>query len=467
MEIEKAPSLSLKDLLIVTFKRKTQILVFFGATVCIAAIASFMQTPIYEATGQILVKTGREDIYVPVAPGESLPNAPIKRSSSEQINGEIEILRSRFLAEKVVNSLGIAVIYKDLDGTGQSLLSKAGARFEKALTVAPVEESSVINISFKHTSPRMAATVVNTLVELYLERHLEVHKRPDLEGFFENQYVLLKDQTELAEEKLQAFRNQHDLTTLEEEQNILLGQEADLRTQLNNNLSQRAEIENRIQQLHNQLTTTPETIPQNLINQTMNNLHARLVELELQEHELLTKYTDQSRLVQRLRGEIQMVRRRLGEHRLEIIQQEILRNEADLQALKAKGETQRTQLAAIQKRHGKLNRLVLEFDRLRQAVEVLRENYRLYLTKFEQARISDAMDKEKIANVRLIEPAHRGKRVSPNIRLNMILAIFLGGSGALGLAYLSEHLADSLEKDEDVENLLHLPVLASIPLLER
>ena len=372
------------------------------------------------------------------------------------------------MAEKVVISLGPAVIYKDLDGTGPELLNKATSRFQESLTVRGIKESNVINISLKHTNPRLAATAINTLVDLYLERHLEVHKRRDPVGFFRKQYLLLKDQSRLAEEKLQAFRNKYDLTALDEEQNILLRQQADLSTELNRSLIQQAEIKNRIQQLRDQQTTTPGTIPLNLNDALMKDLRARLIELELEEHQLLTKYSDQSRLVQRLRDEIQMVLRKLAEHRSEIIQQEILRNEAELQALKGKVETQRAQLAAIQKRHGKLNRLVLEFDRLRQAVEVLREKYRLYLTKFEEARISDAMDREKIANVRLIEPAHIPIRpVSPNVRLNIILAIFLGGFGALALAYFSEHLGDSLEKDEDVENLLHLPVLASIPQMER
>jgi len=142
----------------------------------------------------------------------------------------------------------------------------------------------------------------------------------------------------------------------------------------------------------------------------------------------------------------------------------LFRNEADLNALRAKKETQRVHLADYQKGLEKLNRLEVGFDRLQQEVEVERQNYRLYLTKLEQSRISNAMDREKIANVRLIEPAKLGvKPVSPNKRLNMVLAIFLGGFGALGLAYISEILADSLEKEEDVENYLRVPVLASIP----
>ena len=49
----------------------------------------------------------------------------------------------------------------------------------------------------------------------------------------------------------------------------------------------------------------------------------------------------------------------------------------------------------------------------------------------------------------------------------MALAVVLGGGGAFGLAFFSEYLNDSLEKAEDVESHLDLPVLASIPQLDR
>jgi len=179
METEVKLRTLVQNLLHLIFKRKTQVLLVFGATVCTVAIASFMQTRMYEATAQILIKIGRENVYVPAAGGAG----PIF-DKADQITPEIEILRSRFLAEKVVMSLGPAVIYKDLDGTGPELLNKAVSRFQKSLTVRGIKESNVINISLKHTNPRLAATVLNTLVDLYLERHLEVHKRRDPQGFF-------------------------------------------------------------------------------------------------------------------------------------------------------------------------------------------------------------------------------------------------------------------------------------------
>jgi capsular polysaccharide biosynthesis protein len=74
------------------------------------------------------------------------------------------------------------------------------------------------------------------------------------------------------------------------------------------------------------------------------------------------------------------------------------------------------------------------------------------------------MDSERIANVSLIEAASPPlKPVSPKVLLNLVLGIFLGAFGALGLAFFSEYLDDSIEKPEHAEKALGIPVLASVP----
>jgi len=455
MDAEARMGISVRDFLHVVFKRKGVIVLFLFVAVCTVAVGSFRQQRIYEATAQILVKIGRENIQSPTFAGE-------RSVITFDLTAEVEILKSRILAEKVVAALGPAVIYPD--PLSSPSLDEAAQWLQGSIWIEAVEDSNIINVSYSHEDAQMAARVVNTLVDLYLERHLEIHKSPTSHEFLREQSQILDQRLKRAEEKLEAFKNEHDVTALEEEQSILLRQEADLRTELNRTLSQEAEIENRIRHL----AKTPETIPLNRNDDTMENLEAKLVELEIQEHELLTKYSDESRLVRRIRNEIQMVRRRLDEHRMEIVQQEILRNEAELQSIKAKEETQRAQLADFRKKHGKLNRIEMKFGRLREEVEVDRQNYRLYLTKFEEARISDAMDRQKIANVSIIEPARPPlEPESRNISRNLVLATILGGIGGLGLALFSEYLEDSLDRDEDVEYHLNLPVLASIPQLER
>jgi capsular polysaccharide biosynthesis protein len=50
---------------------------------------------------------------------------------------------------------------------------------------------------------------------------------------------------------------------------------------------------------------------------------------------------------------------------------------------------------------------------------------------------------------------------------NLLLAALVGAVGGLGLALCREYLGDRIEKVEDVEECLQLPVLASIPELKK
>jgi polysaccharide chain length determinant protein (PEP-CTERM system associated) len=467
---------SLRDFLHVVFKRKNQILLFFIVTVCTVAIGTFVVKPTYEAKTQVLVKIGRENLYVPPGGG----NSPIiNLNRDNQINSEIELLKSRTLVEQVVESLGSENIYKNID------YKDAVLTLQKKLSIEGIKKSDVIAVSFKHKDPEMAALVVNTLAKAYMEHHLDVHKNPASYNFFEEQSEILKNKLELSEKTLKAFKEKHQITALDEEQRLLLRQIGDLRAELNLTLSNEAETENRIGQLRQQINRTPETIPQGEeIDHNpflISNLEARLVELELKEKTLLTKYTPQSRLVQNVKEEIQMVQNKLtaqetkryGKSRTGLnttyqrMKEGLFQNQAEQKALTGKKEAQNTQLANFQEKLERLNRIEVELSQLQQAVDVDRQNYRLYLSKFEEARISDAMDTKKITNVSLIEPALSPlKPVSPKVFLNLVLSIFLGGFGGLGLAFFSEYLDDSLEKPEDVEEALQIPVLASIPELE-
>ncbi len=411
MENEARFGMSLRGFLRVIFKRQNTIVLFFGVTVCTVAVASVVATPTYEATAQVLVKVGMEAVYTPTLPTRDTEQI-VRVDRQQQINSEIEILRSRFLAQRVVDSLRPEVIYKDLDNSGggflsnlfrategdqsptqsngDSIIEKAVTNLQKNTTIGAVKSSDVINVSFRHTDPQVAAKVVNTLVDLYLDRRLHVHKNPDSYTFLRDQSQIMENELQRSAESLNTFKKEHDITSLQEERTVLLKQQADLRT--------------------------------------------KVVELELKERELLTKYTDQSRLVQGVRDEIGLVRNKVVE---------------------------------LERRQTRLNQIEREFNRIQQEVEVDRENFRLYLTKFKESRILSSMDPGKMSNVSVIEPAQAPlKPVSPNIVLNMILAVFIGGVGAFGLVFFSEYMAENLEGAEDVEEHLRLPVLASIPQIK-
>ena len=490
------PRTSLRDFLRILFKRKAQILIFFCATFITVAVGTFLTKPTYQAVAQILVKLGRENIYVP-ASGSASP--VINFSREEQINSEIEILKSRSLAMEVLNELGPATVYEKIadapsglraailpsKGETRTPAEKALLIMQKALDVQGIKKSNVIEVSFKHTDPQIAAAVVNKLSNLFLDRHLDVYRTPQSYEFFQQQSEFLKNKLNDSEARLQALKEKYDVTALDEQQTILLEQSAELRAALNETLSQVVEVENRVQQLQQQLATVPPTIPQGEeIDHNpylISTLEARLVELQLKEKELLTKYTEQSRLVKNVREEIQIVSRKLADNQQKRygrtstgvnpthlqLQQELLRSQADFKALMAKSQAQRAQLSDYKKEIDQLDRVETTYKQLQQEVDVDRQNYRLYLTKFEESRISDAMDSQKMASVSLIEPAQIPlKPVSPKKMLNLVLGLFLGALGGLGLAFFLEYLDDSLGEIDDVEEQLQLPVLGVLPELQ-
>lgn len=489
MEIKGNEVTTLRDLLHIVFKRKIHLLGFMGITLCAGILFTLTMKPSYEATSQILLKIGRENLYVPELPTSGNLSPLVRYDREEEVNSEIQILTSRTLAEKVVESLGPEAIFKDLNTKGMEgfNLESALLKFAKALKVEEINKSNVIEVSFKHPNPQMAAKIVNKLVDLYMERHIDIHKRSNSYEFFQEQSHALKRKVEEGEARVQEFKRLHSITVLNEQRSLLLQQETKLRALLEQTLSEEVETASRIAQLRQQLSNIPKSIAQSEDMEhsplLIDTLQARLVELELEEKELLNKYTEQSRLVHNVRDEIQMVREKLTDLQeikeyerrsygpnvtYQRLEEGLFQSKADLEALKAKKETQVAQLASYQKKLEELNGFEVDLNRLQEELRVDRENYRLYLGKLEESRISDAMDIEKIVNVSVIEPAHPPlKPISPNIFLNIMFNILLSGIGAIGLAILLEFLDDRLEKPEDVENYLGLPSLTSIPVLNR
>jgi uncharacterized protein involved in exopolysaccharide biosynthesis len=498
---------SMKNFLDIIFKRKGQVVLFFTAIVCTVAVATFMMQPKFEASAQILVKLGRESVFIPTSENAG-PIINLDREN--RINTEIAILKSNTLAEKVLEIMGPGIVYgrpaqqqsgilgrlkkklkiyfrklEDLLAAPQRAalsLETELSKFQKDLKVQNIKKSNVIEISFEHQDPKIAAIVVNKLTESYLERHLAIHKVSQSHEFFQQQAEVLKNKVQHTEDRLKALKKQHNVTSLEEQRTLLLGQESELQTDLNRTKSQVAETEKRIRQIRQQLAATPKTIPREAeVDQNpyvISSLEARLVELELKEKKLLTQYTDQSRLVSNVQDEIRMVREKLADQNqrsyerktsgvnptYQHLSESLYDNEASINALKAKSETQKDQLAVYQSKLDDLNQIEMELNRLKQELEIDRKNYQRYLAKFEETRISAAMDSQKISNVTLIEPARIPmKPVKPKVFLNLILAALVGVLGGMGLVFVLEHLDDSLKRPEDVENYLGLPVLASIP----
>src|SRR5262249_3306162 len=101
-----------RDALNVLFKHQRKIIATFLIIVGAVAFYTFTSTPLYEAKASLLIKVARDNVSRPEV-GEERPQIPLNREAL--LNSELEILTSRDLAARVVETIGIYRLYPGIE----------------------------------------------------------------------------------------------------------------------------------------------------------------------------------------------------------------------------------------------------------------------------------------------------------------------------------------------------------------
>ncbi|PYV62755.1 MAG: hypothetical protein DMG97_39560, partial [Acidobacteria bacterium] len=164
-----------------------------------------------------MVKRERIDAVV----GPTQNTQFIREDMTEQdLNSEVELLKSRDLMEKVVLETGLhkqrktsflsSVLLK-LAGQPQERsedelrIMRAAESLGKDLTVEPLRKTKLIQLTYGSRDPQQAATVLQAVVRHYLEKHLAVHRLPGALDFFQTQTEQYRNGLTDAEAKLAEF----------------------------------------------------------------------------------------------------------------------------------------------------------------------------------------------------------------------------------------------------------------------
>lgn len=100
---------SLRDLCHILFRHKSRMFLFFVIAILGCVVLTLRAERVYRSEAKLLVRLGRESVSLdPTATTGQI--VPITKSRESEIQTELEILRSRRIAEKVVDSLGAATI---------------------------------------------------------------------------------------------------------------------------------------------------------------------------------------------------------------------------------------------------------------------------------------------------------------------------------------------------------------------
>jgi uncharacterized protein involved in exopolysaccharide biosynthesis len=215
--------------------------------------------------------------------------------------------------------------------------------------------------------------------------------------------------------------------------------------------------------------------------QLMERLKSTLLDLELKRTELLTKFEPSYRPVREVEAQITQTREAIDAAVKAPLRDETDDRDPTYESLRGELAKAKTELATLQARAAGTARLArayraesqqLDEKEVRQqdmirAAKANEENYMLYLRKQEEARISDALDRQRISNVVVAEAATvpfkpRGRR---------LLIVVLGGLFAClvsaMLAFAVDYWDPSFRTPEELQSFLGSPVLASFPKNDR
>lgn len=483
---------TLREILHVVFKHKGKVTVIFLTVVLTVTIINILMNPVYEATAKIMVKYGRENIYVPTSP-VSTGNRPFvfDASREERINSAVEIIKGRNLIESVLKEIGVNKIYpeigkskikpliafkKVIKGTESvkkhSVIETASLKFANKLSVEAVKKSDIIQIKFQNKNPEIAAEVVNKLLDIFLEHYLDVYQQPRKYDFFDNQVALLKRKLIDAEGALEKFRLQNNITSLEEQKRLLLMQISELELDFAKTMSEDSEKKGKLLALTGYETEGSQGVKMG--EETDFNPHAisaikaKLTELELEEGRLRGKYNDNNLMLINIKKDIKKAQELLAREEKVYHEKAIATIEQNLNALKNKQKTQKLQLTDYKRQLDSINRVEMKHKELERDVQINEENYQLYLKHMEEARISVAMDTQKLANISIVKPGLTPiQPIKPKRILNIFFSILLGFFLSMGVSFLCEYFNHSFSKPDDVVKHLGLPVFATIPEMEK
>ena len=180
LDRRRRANVTLRDVAAILFRYYRLLLGSFLVILLLAILLSGALAPTYEAEMKILVRHGRVDPVV-TSQSNSPPQIMQEEITESELNSEVELLNSRDLLRKVVLANGLQTRQRSWlrafrKPNDEVVIAKAVRDLGKRLKVDPVRKTNIISVTYESSDPDLAARVLNSLGDLYLEKHLQVHR---------------------------------------------------------------------------------------------------------------------------------------------------------------------------------------------------------------------------------------------------------------------------------------------------
>jgi polysaccharide biosynthesis transport protein len=490
--VELDDSLHLRDLLRIVWKRKWWIVTIATIGAALSTYKTLQETPIYRATTTLNIERSIQRV-VDYKDGTGAEQGVYDDGS--YLNTQVELLRSRALAERVMEMMRLDIERKATPRAAEKsaetaeperndFLGKLIATWRKrsepsikdmavldregvlgslrgSMSVEPVSGSRLVRINVDHSDPSLAARIANVWAESYITTNLErrVEATSYAKTFLEQQIAQTKGKLEDSERQLNQYTREKQLLVADEKSGAGSNNNyAAFSGALATAEQERIKAEVAYEEMKKNLAAMPREI---LENKTVLVLKEAKAKVEAEYADNLRIYKPGFPKMQQLQAQIDDIEKR--------IQQEIKIVSASLlDTARSSMEAARSAEVQLRSRTENAKRTILDaqdqgirYNILKREVDTNREIYAALLQRFKEVGVAAGVGSNNLSVVDKADVPLFPYR--PDINRGMMVGLMLGLMAGLALAFVLEYMDDSIKFPDEVERFTGMALLGVIP----
>ena len=483
----RAPNIqpNITDYLPVIWRGKWIILPVILIAFNVALYYTTTQEPEYVAGVTVFINTGGQRSAAPLS--------GLITDDYKNISNEIELLRSRMMAEAVAERL-IDMRYMDEDSSEpipiltafdpeteeMHWISPGGVagRVRGAVSFSHERDTDFITITARSNNNREAALIANVFAEVYYDRNFDRsrQKSRSVREFLEDQLTAKRGNLETAEQEFRNYMERHGVVQIDDETSRVIDQMASLEAQRDATNVEIQSLESMRASLHRQLEEQEPHVARNISsadNPYIRMIQEQIAELEVERDLSRTQNPDGQgderyrRMLTEIDERLDVLRQNLRRRTTEFmdsmapgrgddpagyireLKQRLLETDIELQGLEYRRAALNESIEGYERRFNRLPRVAIEYARLQRSRT---SSERLYLMLEERYNEALITEQSEFGSVDIIDRATvPGSPASPNKRITLLTGIFVGLMLGVGFVILRENVFGPVRIPEDIE----------------
>jgi uncharacterized protein involved in exopolysaccharide biosynthesis len=447
----------IRDVVTIFFAQKDIILRTFVIITTFAIAVALFWPPTYAIVGEILIK-GKKIEKSP----EALENTQLRipELTKADLASEMEIIASHDVIENTARLLqDKKAMFTDIDLTSENL-RKIVRQVQSNLEAEIKPDSNIIKISLSSKNPSQGRTLLHHLMLEYVNWRGNIFSPGQTITFYETQVDRFAKQLKGQEDELITLAQIYRSPDPAKEIDNNLAIKKDLEQQLDLQRTGWTEKELYVEYLEDALDAKEMQFFSSINNPSITLLGEKLQNLIIERGNVLRLYHPSSDKVAAVDEQIARVYDTL---RAEVAAYtENIRNEAD-----TLGDTianMETRLQELSTRNVELHTYLVESQRIKRDINLIRHSYDTFSKRLEETRIQASSDANALFSISIISwPYFTNEPVFPRKSVVIPLGIFVAILTGCSLGFLREFFDHTFKKPEDGPKFAGVPTILTIP----